>query len=911
VSDPSNDETRISGEPVRQSGSDGAGTRRSGSDGGPGRRSLGEGGWLSSSGSIDHGRFTPGQMLDNRYRIVGLLGRGGMGEVYRADDLRLGQPVAIKLLPPSLAHDPSRLAQFHSEVRTARQVSHQNVCRVHDIGEIENGQLFLTMEYVDGEDLAASLKRVGRFPEEKAVDLARQICAGLAAAHDRGIIHRDLKPANIMLDRDGRVRLMDFGLAAIGGVDDVRAGTPAYMAPEQLNGTGVSIRSDIYALGLVLYELFTGKRAYSTKTLEQRLEQHATGSITPPSAIVKNLDPAVESAILRCLERDPARRPASAVAVSASLPGGDPLAAALAAGETPSPEMVAAAGDTALVWPGWVGGAIAAAAFALILAAAWLCDRTTLLPKLPLQYAASTLADRARDLEHQFGFTANTETASGIIARDDVVAWLRREHRDAQLAAGGGPASLVSYWYRSAQEPLAPYGTSVSQLDPAGYQSGMTFISLDAAGRLLQFSHAPAGADAAAGPADPSAAWDQLFAAAGFDRSRFTEAKPGGALRIYADTRASWLGTLPGMDDVKIRIEMASFHGRPVYFAVWGPWNLPVAVPVAPTAGPPTAAVTSVAAPVPAADDSDSSTTLAAIATVLVVPGVMVAAGFVARANVKAGRGDNRGAVRIAAVVLVVSLIGWLFISPHFRDPNVELERFFRAVALGMFDAAIVWLFYLAAEPRVRKVWPHILITWSRLIGGSIRDPLLGRDLMVGATAGLLMTVVSYFYYLVPGLAGWPAIQPRAPGIVTLQGTSFLIGTFVMIVANALQNAMMGVVGLALLRGLMKREWITFVAATLLFSPLAARGQFRSGIVWFDLLFGAILVAIILGVLFRFGLFAGIVGFTTHFWTYGVPLTLDPSRQYFSASVFALGIISAFILCGVWLTRMRHGPGRA
>src|SRR6185436_8371076 len=122
--------------------------------------------------------------------------------------------------------------------------------------------------------------------------LARQICAGLSAAHNCGVIHRDLKPANIMLDKSGRVRLMDFGLAAIGGVEDVRAGTPAYMAPEQLNGTGVSIRSDIYALGLVLYELFTGKRAYTAKTLEQLVEQHASGSITPPSALVKHLDPA-------------------------------------------------------------------------------------------------------------------------------------------------------------------------------------------------------------------------------------------------------------------------------------------------------------------------------------------------------------------------------------------------------------------------------------------------------------------------------------------------------------------------------------------------------------------------------------------------------------------------------------------
>src|SRR5262249_54509492 len=190
-------------------------------------------GWLTSSGSIDHGRFGPGVVLDTRYRIIGLLGKGGMGEVYRADDLRLGQPVALKFLPQTLATDARRLSQLHNEVRTARQVSHSNICRVYDIGDVD-GQLFLSMEYVDGEDLAASLKRVGRFPEDKGVEIARQICAGLASAHERDVIHRDLKPANIMIDANGRARIMDFGLAAAGAVEDVRVGTPAYMAPEQL-----------------------------------------------------------------------------------------------------------------------------------------------------------------------------------------------------------------------------------------------------------------------------------------------------------------------------------------------------------------------------------------------------------------------------------------------------------------------------------------------------------------------------------------------------------------------------------------------------------------------------------------------------------------------------------------------------
>src|SRR5687768_6688518 len=156
-------------------------------------------GWLSSSGAIDHGRFPPGTLLGGRYRIVGRAGRGGMGEVYRADDLKLGQAVALKFLPPDVDRDPARLTQLHTEVRMARQVSHPNVCRVYDIDEVD-GHTFLSMEFVDGEDLASLLRRVGRFPEERALEIGRQVCAGLAAAHERGVIHRDFKPANVMLD---------------------------------------------------------------------------------------------------------------------------------------------------------------------------------------------------------------------------------------------------------------------------------------------------------------------------------------------------------------------------------------------------------------------------------------------------------------------------------------------------------------------------------------------------------------------------------------------------------------------------------------------------------------------------------------------------------------------------------------
>ena len=213
-----------------------------------------------STPSIDHGRFIPGALVGSRYRIVALLGKGGMGEVYRADDLLLNQPVALKFLPQRVSGNPNALARLLSEVRIARQISHPNVCRVYDIGEVD-GEHFISMEYVQGEDLRSLLHRIGRFGPEKGVQSARQICAGLGAAHDRGVLHRDLKPANVMIDERGVARITDFGLAVLADSAEARKreGTPAYMSPEQLEGAELTIQSDLYSLGLVLYEIFSGR----------------------------------------------------------------------------------------------------------------------------------------------------------------------------------------------------------------------------------------------------------------------------------------------------------------------------------------------------------------------------------------------------------------------------------------------------------------------------------------------------------------------------------------------------------------------------------------------------------------------------------------------------------------------------
>ena len=289
--------------------------------------------------------FLPGTVLLRRYRIIERLGAGGMGTVYRAHDLALDQDVALKFLSSRLTYDHSSVSMLMNEVRLARQVSHPSVCRVHDVGELDDSRPFISMEYADGEDLQSLLRRIGRLPGDKAEQIARQLCAGLHAAHNQGVLHRDLKPSNVMLDAEGNVKITDFGIAgAIGGEGEQRvSGTPGYMAPELFTGTQASVQSDIYSLGIVLYELYTGRRLFRAESMTELLELHRR-PITPPSELVRGIDPNMEELILVCLSREKERRPGSALAVLARLPGSAVLADAVASGETPSPELVAACG---------------------------------------------------------------------------------------------------------------------------------------------------------------------------------------------------------------------------------------------------------------------------------------------------------------------------------------------------------------------------------------------------------------------------------------------------------------------------------------------------------------------------------------------------------------------------------------
>jgi hypothetical protein len=826
-------------------------------------------GWLTASDSINHGRFAPGAVLDERYRIIGLLGRGGMGEVYRADDLRLGQPVALKFLPEELRRDPTRLAQFHNEVRTARQVSHPNVCRVYDIGE-SGGLLYLSMEYVDGEDLATSLRRIGRFSEDKALDISRQLCAGLAAAHQRGVIHRDLKPANIMLDDAGRVRVMDFGLAALGNVEDVRAGTPAYMAPEQLLGREVTTRSDIFALGLVIYELFTGRRAFNATTIAELQSQHQSRLITPPSTMVSALDPAIERAILRCLEPDPEHRPSSALAVSASLPGGDPLAAALAAGETPSPEMVAAAGEGAglrsrVAWPVFLAVlAGTAVTFAMAL-------KTSPLDRMRPEYNADVLAQKARDALGQLGQSPRgTDYAHAFVWNSDLTKYIQETDKpspkwDDVLAQAPSP---LEFWYRQSGDPLTSttFHTDlltpgiVDREDPPPLNSGMSQIELDHRGRLVFFETIPpqrVETPTHAVPID----WQPLFALAGLDVTKFQPSEPVWNWLAGPDTRAAWTGTWPESGR-PLRVEAAALGGKPVGFLLAGPWRKPWRMP-------------------PASPTRVNATIVVLFGLAI---GIIIGAGLLARKNLRAGRGDTRGAARLAACMTSVLLTLWLC-QVHAVASLGLLAMMLIAVCTTVFNGVLLWTLYIALEPFVRRHWPQVLVSWTNALSGRFRDPVVGRDVLLGAALGVAWVLMIRGADL---LSGNRAISDFPGAIELLSGFRSTAAVVLQAAPYAIRNALLFFFLLFVLRVVLRNQWAAALAFAGIFSVLGALGDENRP--WFEgtvsfLYFGTGAVVVL-----RWGLLSSAVANFVTSILMNIPATLDTSAWYFGNMLVLLAI---------------------
>lgn len=742
----------------------------------------------SSVSEAEEGRFLPGTLLGGRYRIISLLGRGGMGEVYRGADLTLGQSVALKFLPEEATKNQRLLERFHGEVRVARQVSHPNVCRVYDIGEAE-GLPFISMEYIDGEDLGSLLLRIGRLPADKALETARKICAGLAAAHDKGVIHRDLKPHNIMMNKRGEVMIMDFGLAAIASQlsgYEARHGTPAYMAPEQLKGHEVSAKSDIYALGLVLYELFTGKKPYEAKTLQNLLELQESAQLTSMTSIAADIDPAVEKAIRRCLDPDPARRPGTALAVSAALPGGDPLAAALAAGETPSPELVAASGETAGL-PRKYSVPCLAVVLLCLFGSTLLWQRNAAIMRAPLDYPPDALSRRAREIAATLGFAKKPA---------DSVLWLEHRRKLVDHLNGLPEPRKFEEWL-AAEAPIAavyrestslliaePFGL-VSASDPAPIEPGMVQVSVDGHGRLLSFSGAPYKDEPIGSPVLPEA----IFRSAGLEMSGFVETAPEAAPRSATDQLRAWKGPHPKIPNTELLIEVGSWKGRVTHARIAFPWER-------------------------GRGDTPSKRDVGQLVIIFVLAAGMLFALLLARRNWRLGRTDRKGALRIASARFLLALVTWtgrVHAVPHL----FLVFAFFQSAGDWLLSGALVWLLYLALEPALRARWPHSIVTWNRLLAGRWLDPQVGSHILIGAMVGSTIWVAAE---TVGSLFGSKNTLSADGNLFFMQGTRQWIAGQASILANALTGGLSVFLVIFGLRMLLRKDLLAAIATSLLFT---------------------------------------------------------------------------------------------
>jgi hypothetical protein len=835
--------------------------------------------FLTSSDPISGGRFAPGQIIAERYRVVALAGKGGMGEVYRAEDLKLGQVVAIKFLPETLSQDPAALSRFHAEVRIARQVSHPNVCRVFDIGEAD-GVLFLTMEYVDGEDLASVVRRIGRLSPDKATEIARQICAGLAAAHERGVIHRDLKPANIMLDGAGKIRITDFGLAGIAASiqgAEIRAGTPAYMAPEQLAGKEVTVKSDLYSLGLVLYEILTGKRAFEAATLPELMRLREESAPTSPSTLVRDLDPLLERVILRCLEKDPALRPASALQVAAALPGGDPLAAALAAGETPSPQMVAAAGENAGFTPR-AGLAALAAMLLGTLFFMYIGVKENGLERLHPNRSPEVLAHDAQEIIAKLGYPARAGDHAGGFSYDyDLLSYVSKNAKSPQEWSQilSQRPQLLDYWYRQSPSAMIPLDwwnlltPGVATVDdPPPILSGMITLRMDAEGRLLWLQALPQEVEATppTAQAAPRVDWSALFAAAEIDPGQLHPATPTWISLAGADTRAAWDGTWPGSGR-PLHIEAAALHGKPVFFALTGPWTKPERVPAE--------------AKSPA--DKARSIFFLTAGMVIVVVGI-----WFAMRNLTHGREDRRGAWRLACVVFALQIATFLCRAHFVADLNVLL-LIVLAVSTGLFVAGGMWLLYIALEPYVRRNWPQTIISWTRVTAGRLRDPLVGRDLVTGVMLGFTWILALQVLFYLRMRAG---ASPQLPIVDYLLGTREAAAVWLSTAVSSVP--VLFFFALVFLRVLVRNRWIAAALFVVIFSAPKILGSDHvvlETIVWVTV-YAIAAIAVV-----RFGLI--VLGTATFMANtlLNVPCTLDFSNWY---AAHCLLIVATFVGIGVW-----------
>jgi hypothetical protein len=508
--------------------------------------------------------------------------------------------------------------------------------------------------------------------------------------------------------------------------------------------------------------------------------------------------------ILRCLRGDPNERPPTALAVAAALPGGDPLAAALAAGETPSPEMVAAAGVEGALSPAkaWM---LFGATLVLIAAVFPLARLTMDQSFAPLPKSPDALEDRARDLIRSFGYTAEPA---------DSASWWERQRDYLAYRAGHEPSTQWwpslsrtnphpwRFWYRQSPRFLVPQNpesetTTIRPTDPPMEVSGMVSLEMDARGNLERLRAVPPQVeqpDASAAATD----WKPLFAAAGLDFARFSPSEPKWVPEEPFDVRADWEAAGVSPSDPPIHVAAASWRGRPIWFAVLYPWSVP---------------------------ERDTETSpnsgVVAVAWVSFIGSSWIAGIALARRNMRLGRGDRGGALFVAAFVFLTHVLAWFFHWHHVPRPATEFFQFLSSAQASLFVAFFVWLAYIAIEPIVRRRSPELLFSWSRILTGRFRDPLVGRDLLTGILGAAAIALLGQIPVILPNWIPLSGMTPQGPAPELLLGPASSISWVLELLSGGPLNGLGFMTLFAFGLVVLRRRWLTagflVLLATLLF----------------------------------------------------------------------------------------------
>jgi hypothetical protein len=557
----------------------------------------------------------------------------------------------------------------------------------------------------------------------------------------------------------------------------------------------------------------------------------------------------------------------------------------LAAGETPSPAMLVAAGESE-AWPVAKGLLTVGWVVVATIVCAGLAMRSTVARLVPLDRPPAVLADRAEQILGTLGYTESRgDTAQGFGSYAPYIPWIARTdtspNRWSVLSKDRPPAFL--YWYRTSPRDLVPrqLALHVTPTDPPQLDTDMHSVSLDMRGRLLSFTSVPRQFDDRP-PDDASPPWAKLFEAADLPMANFSAVAPQWAPRDYADARAAWEGTLPERPDLRVRVEAAAYRGRPVSFILIGPWTVPTRMQVAQR---------------PVSERIAYATLLT-----LVIAG-LVGALLLARHNVRAGRADRQGATRVAVFVVIVELVSWATGYHHVADLRIEALSFSAIAGDAVSLGVILWIIYAALEPYARRFWPDMLLGWSRLVSGRIRDPRVGRDVLLGVAFGVAWFLLDIGRRLLPEALGYPATIPRLgfeAGV--LLGAAETVSIWASYALKELQTAFGVMLLLVFLRLLTRRAWMAMALGMLIILYWWSALSFTP-VLWSEITYEVLVVVLFTMVMTRFGLLTAATTRIVLGICQVVPFTLQVSHWSATGSNCTIAAIIALAVFGFYASR--------